>query len=285
MPVKPLFAHRLDGSGFTVEKYLLFGEGMCVIPLIVFVPGAANKARLAQQSLPAVIIASPFGKNTGDTDIKTGWIPALSKSQNVIVAVPDLSGFGEVGEGFHGYDSYAATREAFSSFTIGRSVVGLHAGEIVRIQRFLAARTDVSKVIATIAVNELAPAVLHAAAFEPKLGNVALVNSYMSYAMVALNEFYQAPVYSMVSGVLQQYDLPDLCAYLAPRSLLIISPKTQLNTTASAAAVTESYKFPTQVYAQKGVSQALYISPGDSTPTQIQQTIVQWVASLKKANK
>eukprot|EP01121_Diplochlamys_sp_Union-15-3_P022602 TRINITY_DN9682_c0_g1_i1.p1 TRINITY_DN9682_c0_g1~~TRINITY_DN9682_c0_g1_i1.p1 ORF type:complete len:215 (-),score=42.27 TRINITY_DN9682_c0_g1_i1:24-668(-) len=207
-----------------------------------------------------------------------GWIPNLVKSQNLIVVVPDLSGFGETGNAFNGSDGYATTRAAFSAFAINRSIVAIHAGDIIRVNRYVRSRSDVTRVIATISENEIAPAVLHATSFDPSLGNVALLSPLISYETVALNEFYHIPVMAMVSGVLKEYDLPDLCAYLAPRSLLIISPKNQLNITADTTTVNNGYKFTTQIYRAKGGS--FQIQVGDYPPLEVHQMVSSWLKTI-----
>ena len=63
---------------------------------------------------------------------------------------------------------------------------------------------------------------LYAAAFEPAITRVALIEPYSSYRSLVLNRFYNPQyVYSIVPGALTAYDLPDLEASLAPRRLLI----------------------------------------------------------------
>lgn len=68
----------------------------------------------------------------------------------------------------------------------------------------------------------MAPVMLHAAAFDPSITRIALIEPYSSYQSIVMNRFYDSRfVYSIVSGSLTAYDLPDLAATLAPRKLLM----------------------------------------------------------------
>ncbi len=68
----------------------------------------------------------------------------------------------------------------------------------------------------------MSPVLLHAAAFDSVISQVALLNPYSSYQSFVENRFYKPDfVYSLVPGALTSYDLPDLSAALAPRKLFI----------------------------------------------------------------
>jgi hypothetical protein len=63
---------------------------------------------------------------------------------------------------------------------------------------------------------------LHAAAFDPDITKIALIEPYSSYRSIVMNRFYNPKfVHSIVPGALNAYDLPDLAASLAPRKLLM----------------------------------------------------------------
>jgi len=64
---------------------------------------------------------------------------------------------------------------------------------------------------------------LHAAAFDPDITRIALIEPYSSYQSIVMNQFYNPKfVHSIVSGALTAYDLPDLEASLAPRKLFML---------------------------------------------------------------
>jgi hypothetical protein len=73
-----------------------------------------------------------------------------------------------------------------------------------------------------LARKETAPVLLHAAAFDPDITRIVLIESYSSYQSIVMNQFYNSKfINSIVPGALKAYDLPDLAASLAPRKLLM----------------------------------------------------------------
>lgn len=68
----------------------------------------------------------------------------------------------------------------------------------------------------------MGPVLLHAAAFEPAISRIALIEPYSSYNSIVMSRFYtSAFIHGVVPGALKSYDLPDLAASLAPRKLLM----------------------------------------------------------------
>jgi hypothetical protein len=73
-----------------------------------------------------------------------------------------------------------------------------------------------------LARKEMAPVLLHAAAFDPAITRIALIEPYSSYASIVMNRFYDPKfIHSAVPGAIGVYDLPDLAASLAPRKLMM----------------------------------------------------------------
>ena len=68
----------------------------------------------------------------------------------------------------------------------------------------------------------MAPVLLHAAAFDRDISQVALLEPYSSYRSIVMCPDYKADfLYSTVPASIGVYDLPDLAASLAPRKLLL----------------------------------------------------------------
>src|SRR4029079_19250449 len=63
---------------------------------------------------------------------------------------------------------------------------------------------------------------LHAAAFDNSISKLALIEPYSSYRAIVMDGNYKAGfLHSTVASSIGVYDLPDLAASLAPRSLLL----------------------------------------------------------------
>ncbi|WP_421827112.1 alpha/beta hydrolase family protein [Larkinella sp.] len=269
---KPVYAGVIPRKGFQIEKYFIKGEGDYVIPYLLYVPAKPNGK--------AVIYVSPKGK------------ASLTSNEEVLtlvnggchVLLPDLIGTGETGPGqwaggtyFQhvkmdglGYDLW------YGSVLIGRSLVGLRAGDVVKLVQLLKKKgaTDVGG----IAVRELSPVLLHAAAFEPALGRVALLNPYGSYHAITTQRDYNLDfIEGTVSSALTAYDLPDLAASLAPRKLLMTNVTDGKDTRQTQDVLQKELSFVTSTYQQAGVSQAFYLLASDTDSPTLNDFFADWV--------
>ena len=69
----------------------------------------------------------------------------------------------------------------------------------------------------------MAPALLHAAAFNKNISRIAFIEPFSSYRSIVMSRLYnQQFINGAVGGSLKAYDLPDLAASLVPRKLLMI---------------------------------------------------------------
>jgi len=214
-PGEAVFAGRYRREGYALEKYLLAGEGEYRLPSLLLVPeGRAPH--------PALLYLHPQGKAAAAAP--GGEMEWLAR-QGYAVLAADLPGTGELSEANDGLSGHARWLTAYAAGLIGRSVVGVHAGDIVRLLRYLQGRSDVDgERILAVARGALGPALLHAAAFDPGIRGVALADSLLSYRSVVMSRSYTTPPDALVPAALTAYDLPDLAAALAPRPLLLVNP-------------------------------------------------------------
>jgi hypothetical protein len=214
---EPVFTGRFQKEGYVIEKYFVKGEGDYVIPYLLMVPGKPNNK--------ALIYLHPSGKSK--EALPGGEMEWFVKSGFTVLA-PDLIGTGEVGPG-EAHVSYYANGSGlpysnwFASMLIGRSIVGIQAGDITRLTALLKKKYLVKEIYG-IARRELAAVLLHAAAFDTTITRIALIEPYSSYRSIVMNQFYNPDfIYSLVPGALEGYDLPDLAMSLAPRKLVMLN--------------------------------------------------------------
>ena len=269
---EPVFRGRYGRDGYSIEKYALSGEGDYVIPLLLFVPEGDVR-------FPSVIYLHPEGKFAEAS--AGGEIEGLVK-RGYIVAAPDVLGVGETenkGNIRHiGADDFVAVMT-------GSSMAGIQAGDIVRVVNFLKTRDDVKKgEIGAVAFEEMCPALLHAAAFEPSIKRIALLGSIVSYRSIVMNEFYRVDYYSAVAGkedytgwygeglnkvnfscavagALTAYDLPDLIGCIAPRKVVLAGLKNQMLEPASEELTGKELAFPRSVYSHKNADENMKVLP------------------------
>ncbi len=209
-----VFTGRYQRENSYVLKYFVKGEGDYVIPYLLFEPHQPNNK--------AIIYLHPSGKSAEASE--EGEIEKFVNLGYTVLA-PDLLGIGELGSGIFTGDAYIQNVSYniwFTAMLIGRSITGIHASDINKLANILSTRHGIGEVYG-IAHKELSPSLLHAAAFNPDISGLALIEPYSSYSSLVANEFYNPGfVHSIVPGALLGYDLPDLAAFLAPRNLLMV---------------------------------------------------------------
>ena len=211
---QPVFVGRIpDKEGYVIEKYLIKGEGDYVLPYFLFIPDKKTKK--------AVFYLHPQGKQGVVEDSVT--IQSLM-NKGITVLAPDILGTGELANSDFKGDAYinnVSYNTAFMAMQLGRSIVGIQAGDIVKLLKVMKEGIGFEKIYG-IAQGEMGPALLYAAAFEPVASGVALLNPYSSYSSLIENKLYESGfVPGLVPGALTAYDLPDLAASLAPAGLWI----------------------------------------------------------------
>jgi cephalosporin-C deacetylase-like acetyl esterase len=253
---------RYQRGGYTVAKYALAGDGDYVIPILLFVP-ADNL-----EKHPAIIYLHPQGKITDAN--KNGEIEKLLQ-KGYIVAAADVLGVGETRN-----TAARGLADGYTGALIGKSVVGIQAGDISRVVSYLKHRDDVDPTnIGAVGFDSMCLPLLHAAAFDSSIKNLILVRSLISYRSVAMNRFYKIGLtpnegggtghpYEVdfswgIAGVLKAYDLPDLIASIAPRKIALVDLQDQLLDSAAESLIDEELKFPRAVYGMKSATHQLKI--------------------------
>ncbi len=214
---EPVFTGRFQREGYSIEKYFLKGEGNYVIPYLLMIPQKSNGK--------ALIYLHPSGKSA-EANIQ-GEIEWFVK-QGYTVLAPDIIGVGETGPGIFNGDSSidsVSYNTWYASMLIGRSIVGIRAGDVVRLSRLLKRNTSIKEIYG-FAKKEMSAVLLYAAAFDSTIRRVALIEPPSSYLGIVMNKYYSPRfVPSLVPGALETYDLPDLAGSLASRKLLIMDTK------------------------------------------------------------
>jgi hypothetical protein len=210
----PVFTGRLKRTGYVIEKYFVKGEGDYVLPYLIFKPEV--------QSVKAMIYLHPEGKAA---EAKAeGEIEQYVK-QGFIVLAPDMAGTGELGRGDLKGDAYfngASHNLWYAAMLVGRSITGIQAGDVTRLAIVLKKYSGVEN-IAGFAKQGMVPVLLHSALLSGQINSLILDKPYSSFRALVSQRFYDPFfVMSSVPGALRKYDLPQLEAAFAPRSLTII---------------------------------------------------------------
>ncbi len=226
-----VFRGRHQQSGYTIEKYVMAGEGRCIVPFLLLMPEGVDHPT-------ALIYLQPEGKaGAGLPGGEREWFV----KQGYAVLSPDLSGTGELGS--------VDNPVTFLAVQIGRSVVGIRAEDIARCVLYLKSRNDINtERIFAVARGGMTIPLIHAAAFDPSITHIALIKPLTSMRAVVMSRFYDVPFGDLVPNALTAYDLPDLESCLAPRKLLILNPQDSIDKLADAPLVDEEFQVLRRAY-------------------------------------
>ncbi len=218
-----VYTGRYQKPGYTIERRTIDGEdGDYPIPFLLFLPNKITGA--------PVLYLNEDGKkaeaeNGGDIE----W---FVKQGHPVVAA-DLITIGEMKQNSKGisfgekakYGSFAYSN-FFAGVQLNHSVVGIQAGDIERLVKYIKQTNWFSgKDIYAVAKGQLpAASLLHAGAFEKEFSKIALINPLISYRTVTMNKYYYSQEYPpFVPGALTAYDLPDLMAAFTPDKLMLVN--------------------------------------------------------------
>jgi hypothetical protein len=248
---EPVFSGRYRKEGYVIEKYFIKGEGNYIIPYLLMIPSMPGNKCL--------IYLHPSGKSAEAT---TGGEMEWFVRHGFTVLAPDLVGVGEMGPGVFQGDAYiegGSHNMWYASMLIGRSIVGIRAGDVVKLSHLLKKTGNFGEIYA-VSRKEMGPVIVHAAAFEPSISRIALIEPYSSYLSVVSNRFYSSSfIPGVVPGVLKAYDLPDIEACLAPRHLLMAGVTDGYGKMTNTAGIINDLEIVRNAYKRKNAEENLRI--------------------------
>ncbi|MEX0772810.1 MAG: alpha/beta hydrolase family protein [Balneolales bacterium] len=269
---RPVFTGRIQRDGYVIEKYFVKGEGDYVVPYLLMVPDEANNK--------ALVYLHPSGKAA---EASEGGEIELFVRNGFTVLAPDMVGIGEMGAGDVG--NYSTQIKDFdptsfdvwtASVLIGRSITGLHAGDIVRLNQLLKRDHGADEVFG-VARERMAPALLHAAAFDSSITQIALLEPYSSYFSIVTNRYYDPGFHlSTVAGSVGAYDLPDLAASLAPRRLMMAGVTDGAGKMMGQESITDELSLISDTYHDKNANNQLSITTREALDN-LNDLLLDWI--------
>ena len=248
---EPVLSGRYRKDGYAIEKWFVKGEGNYIIPYLLLVPSAGNGK--------ALIYLHPSGKSAG---LSEGGDLEWFVKHGFTVLAPDMIGVGEMGPGVFRGDAYiegGSHNLWYASMLIGRSIVGIRASDVVKLSMLLKKRDNITDIYA-VSIKEMAPVIVHAAAFDHSISRIALIGPYSSYLSIVKNRFYSSSfIPGVVPGALKEYDLPDIEASLAPRHLLMAGVTDGNGKMDDTAGINEDLEIVRKTYKEKNAEGNLMI--------------------------
>jgi cephalosporin-C deacetylase-like acetyl esterase len=206
----------LPRNGYRIEKLTYESEPGTLIPALVYVPDT-RAARM-----PAILFADGEGKQASREAAEL-----LVRKGNIVVSI-DARGLGETRPALDTHSNFftyfADHDDAETAILLGKTLVGMRAADIARGIDLLAARSDVdSSNISGVGRGAAAVAMLHAAAFDPRIRKLVLEDMLVSYDAIVTHRIHRQMFEQIVPSALKFYDLPDLASSLSPRPVWMIN--------------------------------------------------------------
>jgi dienelactone hydrolase len=207
-------------DGVRIERLVIETEKGIVLPADLWTPAAGRGEAGARD----VLYASGTGRAAAAEAIR-----GLVASGRRVLAF-DLRGMGETAPPPQKYFDIARHggngQDAYLAYLLGRSLVGMQADDIVDCGRLLADRDaratagDAPRQVDLVATGLAVIPALHAAAVHPDLFASTRIEdvprSWSSYVEAGPLAPRPLPLASLIHGVLEDYDLPDLIDLVRP---------------------------------------------------------------------
>jgi len=253
-PVRVTPYGRITRPGYRIEKLVYDAEPGVIVPALLFVPEPARS--------PAPAILYAHGRGKAAAAARGGDLEQLVQAGFVALAI-DARGAGETQTTPANQASdfppfFGDYHSAMKALLVGRTLLGMRAGDISRGVDLLAARQEVDpERIYGFGQGRLSPSLLHAAVLDPRLRKLVLEEMLVSYESVVSARIHRGIFEIVIPGVLRSYDLPDLAAALASRPVWIVNATDPLGHRARPAEVSRLYSQPGIRIAERRPEQGL----------------------------
>lgn len=216
----PLFCGKYQRKNYIVETYLIKSSTGYYIPVYQLVPPVKNKEN------KVVLLLDDRGKSEA---IKAGSMADSLVMAGNRVVVPDLSGFGEMANGYiKAGDAYVEGIPLnlwYTGILINQSLLGVRLKELSSLLDWIKVS---DQKIQGVAKGVLTTDLLHIAMIRKNaIQGLILIDPLISFQSVIEAPDYKAQyILSSVAGSIKQYDLYQLInAYSTESKLVLINPR------------------------------------------------------------
>jgi dienelactone hydrolase len=251
-PLRPQTLERIDQGSFVLEKVIYYSEPEIYVPGVLLLPKK-------QGPRPAVVVVAEDGKAA--RGLLDDYLKPMAEAGYVVLSI-DPRGMGETDPesprsskptDFRKFVHDSESEFYYDSMRVGKTVVGMRTRDALGAVDYLAGRREVDgSRIGAIGHGMGGLIVLYAAAFDGRIRSVAATGTLVSYSSIAESELYTHRFSNFGPGFLRDFDLPDLAALIAPRTLLLQNPVDALHRVLAPEAVERTFRSAADVYETAG---------------------------------
>ncbi len=256
--VKPQRVGEVKRNGDTIAKLVFETEAGIRVPALLFEAPNANAMS------PLVVYLHGDGK-AAEASVG-GAIEKLVTAGHRVLAL-DPRGIGETAAGVLQPDrpSHFGVdfKESFLALHLNRPLLGQRVYDVLTvIESFTNSPSMAGTPIHLIGIGTAGPIALHAAALHPRITQVTIDRSLISWSNVVRTPVSYNQLTNVVPNALTTYDLPDLSATLAPRALTVRNAMDAAGKPVSQAALDEAYADCKAAYRKQSAEGKLTLQAG-----------------------
>jgi len=256
--------------GYRVEQMQFLSEPGIYIPAWVFIPASLKKARAP------IVYAGQTGMQQLPIVGEFGLLANVVRKGHMVVAV-DVRGIGEteplrppqLREQPFGQLFDIQTAMAFIAWAMDSSLLGMRVLDVMRTVDYVLSRPDVDGTgVKIVGVGMGALWALFAAALDSRIRTVVADGGLLSYRTLASADRYVHGADVFVPHILEQFDLPQIAAAIADRSLALLAPVDHMRKPVEVAAAESEYRFTREAYDAAGAPGRFHIAERQADPAE-----------------
>lgn len=212
-----IFSGRMVYEDCIVEKYLIRGMSDYYLPVVWIKP--------IQETDKTVLWIDEAGK--GEAGAKDGPVDRWLETGYSVV-IPDLSGLGELGDGYKGGDARIQNVPLniwYAGILTSKSVSAIHGEEMAIVRNFIQGKIGSTEDLILMGRGTLGSELVQTAFMEDWKERIVVVESLAGYRSIFEDREYDARfLMSSIPGSLLHFDLPLLFDALGADQILEVDP-------------------------------------------------------------
>jgi cephalosporin-C deacetylase-like acetyl esterase len=241
------------------------------------VPGWFIKPTIGRAKFPVVVILREGGRD----ELFEEWslVQQLARKGVAICSI-DLRTWGvtkprlpSAGPLFYGYGVEVAY--SLVNLSLGVPILGQQTYDLLRCLDFLESRTDVDNTRVEVFGAGLSGTVsLLAAALDQRVHSLLLNSTLADFESIIASKEYDLPLSSVAFGFLKKFDLPEICATVAPRPVWFVNTVGPHRNQLALSDVRQRYAIAARAYESANRPNQLSFRVG---PVPIHAVVLEWI--------
>jgi cephalosporin-C deacetylase-like acetyl esterase len=259
-PLQPRTLRRSEQENLVDERVVFSSDPGVYVPAVLLLPAA-------KQPAPAIIFVNEEAKSA-DAAPERYWLP-LVRAGYAVLAI-DPRGTGETSEGpvpreYRGFLTGPDASLFYGAIRAGTSVPGMRVRDILAACSFLESRAEIDpRRLGVLGVGSGGTLAIFAAGLDARIKVAVCCGGLLSFDAIAASGTSTHRLTELVPGVLESFDLPDVAALVAPRSLVLANLVDATHRRVDAALARSTYAQAMHAYGALSVENNLRIVDADS---------------------